>query len=100
MLLATGSSTRHVAVISKQGNGQVDLLILDSLYKSLEAAKRVEPKCALFVGMVHEFEDESDNAALAEWSKKEGIPVPLAYDRQCIPLIYSISIQFLRPLFV
>lgn len=41
------------------GNGQ-----------SLEAAKRVEPKCALFVGMVHEFEDESDNAALAEWSKK------------------------------
>ncbi|CAK9190137.1 unnamed protein product [Sphagnum troendelagicum] len=98
MLLATGSSTRHVAVISKQGNGQVDLLILDSLYKSLEAAKRVQPKCALFVGMVHEFEDESDNAALAEWSKKhqEGIPVPLAYDRQCIPLIYSIRIQFLR----
>ncbi len=41
------------------GNGQ-----------SLEAGKRVEPKCALFVGMVHEFEDESDNAALAEWSKK------------------------------
>ncbi len=36
------------------GNGQ-----------SLEAAKRVQPKCALFVGMVHEFEDESDNAALA-----------------------------------
>ncbi len=33
--------------------------------QSLEAAKRVQPKCALFVGMVHEFEDESDNAALA-----------------------------------
>jgi len=28
-----GLGPRHVAVISKQGNGQVDLLILDSLYK-------------------------------------------------------------------
>jgi hypothetical protein len=29
-----------------------------------------QPKCALFVGIAQEFEDESDNAALAQWSKK------------------------------
>jgi phosphoribosyl 1,2-cyclic phosphodiesterase len=74
------AETEHF--ISKQGNGQVDLLILDSLYKrsphnthfclpeSLAAVKRLQPKRALFVGMTHEFEHESDNAALAEWSKR------------------------------
>ncbi|CAK9220290.1 unnamed protein product [Sphagnum troendelagicum] len=90
------AETEHF--ISKQGNGQVDLLILDSLYKrsphnthfclpeSLAAVKRLQPKRALFVGMTHEFEHESDNAALAEWSKREGIPVQLAYDGLRIPI--------------
>jgi hypothetical protein len=32
--------------------------------------KRLQPKRALFVGMTHDFEHESDNAALAEWSKR------------------------------
>lgn len=38
--------------------------------QSLAAVKRLQPKRALFVGMTHEFEHESDNAALAEWSKR------------------------------
>jgi hypothetical protein len=29
-----------------------------------------QPKCAQFVGIALEFEDESDNVALAQWSKK------------------------------
>jgi hypothetical protein len=54
--------------------------------QSLAAVKRLQPKRALFVGMTHEFEHESDNAALAEWSKREGIPVQLAYDGLRIPI--------------
>jgi hypothetical protein len=38
--------------------------------QSLAAVKRLQPKRALFVGMTHDFEHESDNAALAEWSKR------------------------------
>ncbi|CAA7405404.1 unnamed protein product [Spirodela intermedia] len=79
-------------VISKTGAGQVDLLILDSLYKvrphnthlclpqTLEAIKKICPKRALLVGMTHEFDHHRDNLELAEWSQREGIPVQLAYD--------------------
>lgn len=85
-------------VISKSGGGQLDLLILDTLYKnrshnthfclpeSLEAVKRIQPKRALFVGMTHEFEHYRDNEELAEWSKREGIDVQLAYDGLRIPI--------------
>jgi len=85
-------------VISKSGGGQLDLLILDTLYKkglhnthfcfpqSLEAVKRIQPKRALFVGMTHEFEHYRDNEELAEWSKREGIDVQLAYDGLKIPI--------------
>ncbi|KAH9288417.1 hypothetical protein KI387_032534, partial [Taxus chinensis] len=67
--------------ISSNGGGQLDLLILDTLYKkgphnthfclpeSLEAVKRIQPKRALFVGMTHEFEHYRDNKELADWSK-------------------------------
>ncbi|KAK1282715.1 hypothetical protein QJS10_CPB22g00113 [Acorus calamus] len=79
-------------VISKTGAGQLDLLILDTLYKesshnthfclpqTLEAVKRICPKQALLIGMTHEFDHHKDNKLLAEWSKREGIPVQLAHD--------------------
>ncbi|KAJ7297864.1 hypothetical protein O6H91_Y032400 [Diphasiastrum complanatum] len=79
-------------VISKQGAGPVDVLILDTLYKegthnthfclpqSLEAVKRLCPKKAFFVGMTHEFDHELVNEELGRWSEREGIEVQLAYD--------------------
>lgn len=85
-------STEHA--ISKNGAGQVDLLILDTLYKvdshnthfclpqSLEAVKRLQPKRALLVGMTHQFDHDTDNEYLQAWSKREGINVQLAYDGQ------------------
>ncbi|XP_058071545.1 putative hydrolase C777.06c isoform X2 [Magnolia sinica] len=85
-------------VISKTGAGQLDLLILDTLYKkgshnthfcfpqSLDAVKRICPKQALFIGMTHEFDHHKDNEFLVEWSRREGIPVQLAYDGLRIPI--------------
>lgn len=79
-------------VISKTGGGQVDLLILDTLYKTgshnthfcfpqtLDAVKRICPKRALLIGMTHTFDHDKDNAFLNEWSRREGIPVQLARD--------------------
>ncbi|XP_057949814.1 putative hydrolase C777.06c isoform X2 [Malania oleifera] len=85
-------------VISKTGAGQLDLLILDTLYKngshnthfcfpqSLEAVKRICPRRALFIGMTHEFDHHKDNEFLMEWSRREGIPVQLAHDGLRIPV--------------
>ncbi|KAF2291756.1 hypothetical protein GH714_035465 [Hevea brasiliensis] len=85
-------------VISKSGAGQLDLLILDSLLRdgshnvhfclpqSLEAVKRLCPKQALFIGMGHELDHYKDNDFLAEWSKREGIPVQLAHDGLRVPI--------------
>uniref|UniRef100_A0A7N0T498 Metallo-beta-lactamase domain-containing protein n=1 Tax=Kalanchoe fedtschenkoi TaxID=63787 RepID=A0A7N0T498_KALFE len=85
-------------VMSKSGAGQLDLLILDTLYKNgshnthfcfpqtLEAVKRLCPKRALLIGMTHEFDHHSDNAFLKEWSRSEGIPVELAYDGLRVPV--------------
>ncbi|XP_059439594.1 putative hydrolase C777.06c [Corylus avellana] len=84
--------------ISKSGAGQVDILILDTLYKdgshnvhlclpqSLEAVKRICPKRALFIGMTHGFDHHKDNEFLMEWTKREGIPVQLAHDGLRIPI--------------
>lgn len=78
--------------ISKSGGGQLDLLILDTLYKegshnthfcfpqTLDAVKRICPKRALLIGMTHEFDHQKHNQELAEWSSREGIPVQLAFD--------------------
>ncbi|XP_004293551.1 PREDICTED: putative hydrolase C777.06c-like [Fragaria vesca subsp. vesca] len=89
-------STEHL--ISKDGGGQLDLLILDTLYKNgshnthfcfpqaLEAVKRICPKQALLIGMTHEFDHHKDNEFLVEWSKREGIPVQLAHDGLRVPL--------------
>ncbi|KAF9586836.1 hypothetical protein IFM89_039937, partial [Coptis chinensis] len=86
------------AVILKTGAGQLDLLILDTLYKTgshnthfclpqtLDAVKRLCPKRALLIGMTHEFDHHKDNQALTEWSRREGIPVELAYDGLRIPI--------------
>ncbi|XP_015582240.2 putative hydrolase C777.06c isoform X1 [Ricinus communis] len=86
-------------VISKAGAGQLDLLILEASRKSggpggahfclsqtLEALKRLYPKQALLTGMGHEFDHYKDNEFLAEWSKREGIPVQLAHDGLRIPI--------------
>ncbi|XP_057544385.1 putative hydrolase C777.06c isoform X1 [Amaranthus tricolor] len=87
------------AVISKSGGGQLDLLILDTLYKTsshnthfcfpqtLDAVKRICPKRALLIGMTHEFDHHKDNAYLTEWSKREGIVVQLAHDGLRIPIV-------------
>lgn len=76
----------------------MDLLILDALSKkrphtthfylpqSLEAVKKIQPKRALLVGMTHQFEHDRDNEELAEWSKREGIDVQLAYDGLKVPI--------------
>lgn len=86
------------AVISKSGGAQLDLLILDTLYKtgshnthfcfpqSLDAVKRICPKRALLIGMTHEFDHHKDNTYLSEWSRREGILVQLAHDGLRIPI--------------
>ncbi|KAF8030766.1 hypothetical protein BT93_D0064 [Corymbia citriodora subsp. variegata] len=86
------------AVISKKGVWQLDLLILDTLYKdrshnvhlclpqTLEAIKRIHPKQALLIGMTHEFDHHKDNELLIEWSKREGINVQLARDGLRVPI--------------
>ncbi|KAG2688906.1 hypothetical protein I3760_09G114900 [Carya illinoinensis] len=85
-------------VISKNGAGQLDILILDTLYKkgshnvhfclpqTLEAVKRICPKQALLIGMTHDFDHHKDNEFLMEWSQREGIPVMLAHDGLRIPI--------------
>ncbi|KAF4363087.1 putative hydrolase C777.06c [Cannabis sativa] len=90
------ASTEYV--ISKDGAGQLDLLILDTLYKTgshnvhfclpqtLEALKRICPKRALLIGMTHEFDHHKDNEFLLEWSKREGIHVQLAHDGLRVPM--------------
>ncbi|KAF9588718.1 hypothetical protein IFM89_015155, partial [Coptis chinensis] len=94
----TGDACFASAVILKTGAGQLDLLILDTLYKTgshnthfclpqtLDAVKRLCPKRALLIGMTHEFDHHKDNQALTEWSRREGIPVELAYDGLRIPI--------------
>uniref|UniRef100_A0A0D9Y1G4 Metallo-beta-lactamase domain-containing protein n=2 Tax=Leersia perrieri TaxID=77586 RepID=A0A0D9Y1G4_9ORYZ len=83
-------STEHA--ISKSGGGQLDLLILDCLYRTgshnvhlcwdqtLDAVKRICPKRALLIGMTHEMDHHKDNETLEEWSRREGIDVQLAHD--------------------
>ncbi|XP_022140241.1 putative hydrolase C777.06c [Momordica charantia] len=90
------ASTEHV--ISINGAGRLDLLILDTLYKNgshnthfcfpqtLEAVKKLNPKRAMLIGMTHEFDHQKDNEFLLNWSKREGIPVQLAHDGLRIPV--------------
>ncbi|XP_057422349.1 putative hydrolase C777.06c [Lotus japonicus] len=90
------ASTEYV--ISKSGAGQLDLLILDALYKTgshnvhfclpqtLETVKRLCPKKTLLVGMNHEFDHHKDNEFLMEWSRREGISVQLAHDGLRVPI--------------
>ncbi|KAI4297283.1 hypothetical protein L6164_037177 [Bauhinia variegata] len=89
-------STEHLISIS--GAGQLDLLMLDALYKTgshnvhlclpqtLETLKRLRPKRALLIGMTHEFDHHKDNEFLKDWSKREGIPVQYAYDGLRVPV--------------
>ncbi|XP_039840265.1 putative hydrolase C777.06c isoform X3 [Panicum virgatum] len=70
----------YLSAISKSGGGQLDLLILDCLYRTLDAVKRICPKRALLIGMTHEMDHDKDNQTLEEWSRREGIDVQLARD--------------------
>ncbi|GFY88825.1 metallo-hydrolase/oxidoreductase superfamily protein [Actinidia rufa] len=84
--------------ISKSSGQQLDLLILDTLYKkgshnthfcfpqTLEAVQRLCPRRALLIGMTHEFDHHKDNEFLREWSTREGIPVQLAHDGLRVPI--------------
>ncbi|ESW30733.1 hypothetical protein PHAVU_002G178000 [Phaseolus vulgaris] len=90
------ASTEYV--ISKNGAGQLDLLILDSIRKTgsdnfhfclpqaLETVKRLCPKQTLLIGMSHEFDYYKDNEFLMEWSKREGLSVQLAHDGLRVPI--------------
>ncbi|XWS19888.1 hypothetical protein CRYUN_Cryun31cG0055000 [Craigia yunnanensis] len=90
------SNTEYV--ISKNGAGQLDLLILDCLYtkgshnvhlclpQTLEALKRICPKQALLIGMTHYFDHHKDNEFLMKWSEREGILVQLAHDGLSVPI--------------
>ncbi|KAG6492468.1 hypothetical protein ZIOFF_047431 [Zingiber officinale] len=92
MLLIVLTTILSCAVISKSEGRQLDLLILDTLYRknshnvhlclpqTLDALKRICPKQALLIGMTHEFDHHQDNMFLTEWSKREGIQVQLAHD--------------------
>ncbi|XP_066332393.1 putative hydrolase C777.06c [Miscanthus floridulus] len=88
-------TTEHAISKSGAGQGQLDLLILETnrlhgagddrschltLSQSLDAVKRICPKQALLIGMNHEFEHHRENQLLARWSCREGIPVQLAHD--------------------
>ncbi|KAL3522772.1 hypothetical protein ACH5RR_015606 [Cinchona calisaya] len=89
-------TTQHY--ISKDSDRQLDLLIIDTLYKkgshnthfcfpqTLDAVKKLCPKRALLIGMTHEFDHHKDNLFLIEWSKREGISVQLAHDGLKIPV--------------
>ncbi|KAK7319104.1 hypothetical protein RJT34_03817 [Clitoria ternatea] len=84
--------------ISKSGAGQLDLLILDALFKNgshnvhfclpqaLQTVKRLCPKQTLLIGMTHEFDHHKDNEFLMEWSRREGLSVQLAHDGLRIPI--------------
>ncbi|GAA0184776.1 hydrolase [Lithospermum erythrorhizon] len=90
------STTEHY--ISKDKGNQLDLLILDTLYKqgshnthlcfpqTLETVKKLCPKRALLIGMTHEFDHHKDNEYLKEWSTREGIPIQLAHDGLRVPI--------------
>lgn len=86
--------------ISKEGAGQLDLLILDTnipfkrglqpthicFPEALEIIKRLCPKRALLTGMTHDFDHHEYNEMLAEWSLREGIHVQLAHDGLRLPI--------------
>ncbi|KAH0855955.1 hypothetical protein HID58_084216, partial [Brassica napus] len=71
--------------ISKEGAGQLDLLILDTnipfkrglqpthicFPEALEIIKRLCPKRALLTGMTHDFDHHEYNEMLAEWSLRQ-----------------------------
>ncbi|KAE8655600.1 Tetratricopeptide repeat (TPR)-like superfamily protein isoform 1 [Hibiscus syriacus] len=87
-------------IISKTGGGQLDLLILDCLFKkgshnvhlclpqTLKAVKRICPKRALLIGMTHDFDQNEDKELIMELSESEGIDiqVQLAHDGLKVPI--------------
>ncbi|WZZ81497.1 hypothetical protein YC2023_102069 [Brassica napus] len=57
-------------VISKSGGRQLDLLILDTSFKTLETIEFLCTKGGLLGRMTHEFDHHKDNECLEEWSNR------------------------------
>ncbi|CAF2199106.1 unnamed protein product [Brassica napus] len=58
-------------VISKSGGGQLDLLNLDTSFKTLETIEFPCTKRGLLGRMTHEFDHHKDNECLEEWSNRK-----------------------------
>ncbi|CDY72249.1 BnaUnng04980D [Brassica napus] len=57
-------------IISKSGGGQLDLLILDTSFKTLETIEFPCTKRGFLGRMTHEFDHHKDNECLEEWSSR------------------------------
>ncbi|CAN6907791.1 unnamed protein product [Brassica oleracea] len=57
-------------IISKSGGRQLDLLILDTSFKTLETIEFSCTKRGLLGRMTHEFDHHKDNECLEEWSNR------------------------------
>ncbi|CAN6843539.1 unnamed protein product, partial [Brassica oleracea] len=58
-------------IISKSGGGQLDLLILDTSFKTLETIEFPCTKRGFLGRMTHEFDHHKDNECLEEWSSRK-----------------------------
>ncbi|CAN6979669.1 unnamed protein product [Brassica rapa subsp. trilocularis] len=58
-------------IISKSGGGQLDLLNLDTSFKTLETIEFPCTKRGLLGRMTHEFDHHKDNECLEEWSNRK-----------------------------
>ncbi|CAN7060679.1 unnamed protein product [Brassica oleracea var. botrytis] len=58
-------------IISKSGGRQLDLLILDTSFKTLETIEFSCTKRGLLGRMTHEFDHHKDNECLEEWSNRK-----------------------------
>ncbi|KAH0864841.1 hypothetical protein HID58_082052, partial [Brassica napus] len=58
-------------IISKSGGRQLDLLILDTSFKTLETIEFLCTKGGLLGRMTHEFDHHKDNECLEEWSNRK-----------------------------
>jgi phosphoribosyl 1,2-cyclic phosphodiesterase len=78
-------------------NSPLEALVLDccergyhpshfSLDRAIEFAAIVKPRRLLLTGFTHEYDHDSTNRELAEWSRTSGIPAECAYDGMCIEL--------------
>lgn len=56
------------------------------LPRALEEVRKIQPKRALFTGMMHLMDHDKVNGDLAKLKETEGLDVQLSYDGLCIPV--------------